>query len=104
LLLPRVRTGTSKEDSPNKDIRIKRMGYCSSSGIRSDCRILQPRAASQNGMKVILNPAPAQWPGKPPDHIWLATPNEVVSRRTYGSNIIDLSTRKGCVNAYWIRV
>jgi len=83
-----------KEDIPIKIFESKRYGV-----LLLQLEIPVPtvefaaKAASQNGMKVILNPAPAQWlPESLLSHIWLATPNEVEAEELTGVNIIDLST------------
>jgi ribokinase len=50
-------------------------------------------SATRNGMKVILNPAPAQnLPDSLLKNIWLATPNEFEAETLTGININDIQT------------
>jgi ribokinase len=83
-----------KEDIPMKIFESKRYGVLLLQlEIPLETVEFAAEAAMQNGMKVILNPAPAQpLPESLLRNIWLATPNEVEAEDLTGINITDLSS------------
>ncbi len=83
-----------KEDIPMKIFESKRYGVLLLQlEIPVETVEFAAEAAMQNGMKVILNPAPAQpLPESLLRNIWLATPNEVEAEDLTGINITDLSS------------
>jgi ribokinase len=83
-----------KEDIPMKIFESKRFGVLL---LQLEIPVatveFAAEAAMQNGMKVILNPAPAQiLPESLLKKIWLATPNEVEAEELTGINITDLNS------------
>jgi ribokinase len=83
-----------KEDIPMKIFESKKYGVLLLQlEIPVETVEYAAEAASKNGMKVILNPAPAQLvPKSLFDKIWLATPNQIEAEELSGVNITDVDS------------
>jgi ribokinase len=94
VVAPGSNKNLQKEDIPLKLIESKEFGILLLQlEIPLDTVEFAAKAAVENGMKVILNPAPAEiLTDSLLNTLWIATPNEIEAEKMTGININDLQS------------